>query len=206
VPDDPHEETPTPDVIAAAEFVLEDALGGPVRLGETQKLRGNTRASVYRVAILDGPGDAPASVVMKLINPIVQQPGDLASALAAWTFANEWASLRFLSELASELAIPPLAPRLYGGDQAASLIVMEDLGSGLRLDHELLGADPDAAEAALVEYAILHGRLHGLTRGWHADYASIREALGPMRDPIGRGSGEDHAPDRPIVPPSPIVS
>lgn len=189
MPDEPDAAKPSPDVVAAAEAVMSAALGGPVRLGAGEKLPGSKRANVYRVAVLDAArdgGSAPGSVVIKYINPATQQSDDsAAAALARWTFHNDWASLSFLGALASELGIAPLAPQLYGGDLAAGLFVMQDLGVGRRLDHELLGADPDAAESALVEYAAIHGQLHGLTRGRRAEYAAIRDALGPAQDPTG---------------------
>ncbi len=56
---------------------------------------------------------------------------------------------------------------------------MEDIGDGTRLDHLLLGHDPQAAESGLMAYASMHGRLHALSMTKHEEYRRIREALGP---------------------------
>jgi hypothetical protein len=56
---------------------------------------------------------------------------------------------------------------------------MEDIGNGTRLDHLLLGHDPEAAESGLMAYASIHGRLHALSMTRREKYQHMREALGP---------------------------
>jgi hypothetical protein len=73
----------------------------------------------------------------------------------------------------------PLAPRLYGGDRAAGLVVMEDLGEGGCLADLLFGTDPGRAEAALVEAAATVGQLHAASLGRAEEYRDLRAALGP---------------------------
>jgi hypothetical protein len=89
---------------------------------------------------------------------------------------NDWASLQFLGEISP---LERMAPAFYGGNRSAGLFVMEDIGAGTRLDHLLLGDDPDVAEAGLIAYATMHGRLHALSMSQREVYAGIREALGP---------------------------
>jgi hypothetical protein len=91
----------------------------------------------------------------------------------ASTLFNDWASLQFLQQLA------PLAPRFYAGDSDSTLLIMEDLGTGQRLDQLLLGDDPVAAEQALIDFASVHGRMHALSIGKALKYSRIRETLGP---------------------------
>ncbi len=71
-----------------------------------------------------------------------------------------------------------LAPRFYGGDRRAGLIVIEDLGSGDRPDQLLLGSDPAAAEEAMVELAATLGTMHARSVGRQAEFDRIRDALG----------------------------
>lgn len=157
-----------------AESILAEMFGGRVRLGEGEELRGSARSRVLRFPVLEGPGVAPESVIVKHTNSetFAYEPGNEA----AWRLFNDWASLQFLGQVdASE----PFVPAFYGGDPQVGLYVMEDLKAGTRLDHLLLGSDAEAAEAGLMAYARLHGRLHALTAGHEADYLRIRERLGP---------------------------
>ncbi len=128
--------------------------------------------------MLDGARDAPASVVVKRAVATGDEsydpdrPGGPASRLF-----NEWAGLRFLGEVIPDR---PVAPRLYGGDRHAGILVMEDLGPVAGgLTDELLGDDPVAAETNLVAYATTVGRMHGATAGHLVRFDEIRDALGP---------------------------
>ena len=137
-----------------------------MRLAEDEDLTASGRAGVYRLRVLAGPDNAPDSVIVKQ-----------ARIYPSGTFFNDWASLQFLSQSIPDLSF---APRFYAGDAEQGIFVMEDLGKGQRLDHLLLGNDPVAAEAALIEHATLHGRLHALTIGKQADYVAIRNPLGSL--------------------------
>lgn len=158
----PWKELPAPSLIKTAESLLTKTFGGPVRLRRADNLGGNSRSNVYRFVVLDGSSKAPKSVIVK------QAQGAYASMLF-----NDWASLQFLQQLI------PLAPRFYAGDSDSALLIMEDLGTGKRLDQLLLGDDPVAAEQALIDFATVHGRMHALSIGKASEYARIREALGP---------------------------
>ncbi|MBA2392293.1 MAG: hypothetical protein H0V70_06050 [Ktedonobacteraceae bacterium] len=157
---------PSPEMIATTERLLSDAFGGAIRLAEDEDLTASGRAGVYRLRVLSGPDNAPDSAIVKQ-----------ARKYPAGTFFNDWASLQFLSQVVPDISF---APRFYAGDVGQGIFVMEDLGKGQRLDHLLLGNDPVAAEAALIEHATLHGRLHALTIGKQAEYAAIRNPLGAL--------------------------
>lgn len=157
-----------------AEQILTETFGETVHLGPGCDLGGSARSKVLRFPVLEGPASAPTSVIVKQANTDTFDPETANSA--AWMFFNDWASLQFLSQIEMPT---PLAPTFYGGDRQAGLFVMEDLGQGTRLDHLLLGNNAEAAEAGLLTYAEMHGRLHAQTLGRQAEHLSIREALGP---------------------------
>lgn len=169
---------PSFETITLAEKLLSEAFGGTVRLNNGDDLGGSNRTQVYRFRVLEGPSDAPTTVIVKQAHSTANAVYHPETAtIPAWTFLNEWASLQFLSQV--EAPEVPLGPKFYAGERAAGLLIMEDLGQGRRLDHVLLGNDPAAAEKALIEFAALHGRLHALSIGKHPEFARIREALGP---------------------------
>lgn len=170
--------SPSLETITVAEKLLSEVFGGTVQLDQGNDLGGSNRSQVYRFSILEGPGEVPASVIVKQAHSTsdaAYKPD--SGTIPAWTFLNEWASLQFLSQAATEV---PFAPRFYAADRTAGLMIMEDIGQGKRLDHFLLGNDPVAAEKALIEFAAFHGQLHALTRGKQREFKSIREALGPV--------------------------
>jgi len=145
-----------------------------VRLGVAQAPEGGSqRSKLLRCQVLEGPSAAPASVIVKYAGLDPNAPGGLPRA-----FINEWASLEFLSRLA-ERGGDRFAPRLYGADREAALLVMEDLGQGESLVQPLLGHDRAAAEAALDAYFRTLGRLGALTHPHSAEYWAIRDSLGP---------------------------
>ena len=67
--------------------------------------------------------------------------------------------------LLDSLGEPSLAPRPLGADDAARVVVMQDLGDPKTLVQPLLGSDPDAAVAALRTWAECLGDLHARTAG-----------------------------------------
>lgn len=155
------------------EHILTTYFGSTVRLGNGCDLKGSPRSKVQRVPILEGPALAPASVIVKQTNSETFDPD--ATNTAAWLLFNDWASLQFLRQIEMPT---PLTSICYGGDRHAGVFVMEDLGAGTRLDHLLLSDDAQAAEAGLLAYAEIHGRLHAYTMGKQTEYTRIREALG----------------------------
>src|SRR5579863_5249994 len=136
------------DTKAIARRILTETFGETVYLGEGSDLGGSNRSLVLRFPVQSGPEAAPASVIVKrTVSPNFDPD---TSNEPAWLLFNDWASLQFLGEIA---ASEHFAPIFYGGDRAAGLFVMEDVGNGTRLDHLLLGHDPQAAESGLMAYA-----------------------------------------------------
>jgi hypothetical protein len=172
-------------VRAAAERVLAQTFGGAVRLEEPQGVwvfPDECRRTLQRATVLDGPSGMPATVILKRIHgedpfdPEDVRPigGSRGDGTVAWRLIGEWTGTQFLGSLPHE---PPLSPRCYGGDRAEGFVVLEDLGAGARILDLLLGDDPFRAEAALLSYATVLGRIHALTMGREAEYEGLRSAL-----------------------------
>jgi hypothetical protein len=173
------------EVRAAAERVLSAALGGGVRLRQTDVLRERYRNGVVRLAVEEAPPGVPESVIVKFVDGHGNRrydPADDSHESTAWRLRNEWAGNRFLNDVGGE---PPLSARFYGGDHTAGCIVLEDLGAdGECLADRLQGDDPARAEAGLVAYAASLGRMHARTAGRADAYARLRRSLG------GREAGD----------------
>jgi hypothetical protein len=169
------------ETVVLAERVLAAYLGSPVRLGSAPQLESSERSHVFRLTLLDGPADAPTSIIVKRATvgeDETYDPDAAAFPAPAWRLFNDWAGLQFLGHVAPA---DPLAPRLYGGDRNAGLIVLEDLGAGEMLDQLLLGDDGTTAGQALVDLASLLGRMHALTIGRQDAFDRLRDALGPRQ-------------------------
>lgn len=171
------------ETIEIAEAILAKTWDGKVRLTGGEGLGGSDRSNVYRFAVETGLAEAPASVVVKQAAARGDETYDPdAVGGPAWRLFNDWAGLQFLTE-AGGGEIP--APRFYGGDRDAGLIVLEDLGQGRQLDHLLLDKDAKAAEQGLMGLATAMGRMHALTIGKQEAFDGMRDGLGPRN-----GAGE----------------
>jgi hypothetical protein len=178
-------------ILSAAERVLSAAWGGPVRLGTGDRQSGTmARSRVLRCPVVEAPAGAPATVIVKCVlgdgratyDPEESQAGSPASRLY-----NEWAATQFLSSLPAD---PPLSGRVYGGDRAEGLIVLEDLGTGECLADLLQGKGQARLEAGLITYAASLGRLHASTIEREEEFERRRAALG------ARGPSEPKADQR----------
>jgi len=171
------EPTSSPEAIRAiAERVLSATLGGAVQLEAGESLR--ERTHVWRCAVRSGPAGAPASVIVKRARAwdgVAYDPDSSEPSSSAAHFLNDWAGLQLLSQAAGA---DNIAPRFYGGDRAAGIFVIEDLGTGVSPDQALLGDDPSAAEANLLALAGMLGHMHAATIGWNEQFTQMRTALG----------------------------
>jgi hypothetical protein len=176
------------EMIEVLEKLLSQRFEGKVRLDHAGALRSSGRSKVNRFHMIEGPPDAPNSVIVKEAVAIGGEAYDPAlPGGPAWRLFNEWAGLQFLTETCG--AASP-APRFYAGDRDRGLLALEDLGGSRRLDHALLGDDPIDAEKMLVAFAATLGRMHAATIGKHAEFERIRDGLGP-RESAQRGDGSD---------------
>lgn len=154
--------------LKAAERVCSEAFGLPVALRVVDEIvvDPNCRHAVYRLEVGGGDPSVPHTVVVKRSNR------------GGGHITREWAALSLLSAMPDADAI---APRLYGGDAAQELLVVEDLGDlgDRRLRDVLLGDDAGAARAALVDTAAAFGALNAATAGRVAEYRRRLASLSP---------------------------
>ncbi len=168
-------------LMSVTEQMLTRSFNGAVRLGNGEPLDASPRSTVYRYVVHEGPHGVPASVIVKRAGGEGETYDPDTADGAAPRLFNEWAGLQFLDHLGG--AHSPAA-RFYGGDRAAGLVVLEDLGTAAHLDGILLGDNPTAAEDALIDLATTLGRMHALTIGKDGAYRQIRAALGPLERDI----------------------
>ena len=126
-------------LMAVAEQVLTNSFGGVTHLAEPEPLDASPRSTVYRCAVLAASRGAPISVIVKRAGGEGETYDPNAAEEPTTRLFNEWAGLQFLDHLA-DAASP--AARFYGGDRAAGLVVLEDLGTDGHLNGILLGCPP----------------------------------------------------------------
>jgi hypothetical protein len=153
--------------------LLSQQFSQPIRLGAGTRLRSSDRSQVYRCSLIDAPPGAPASVILKRAT---RPYGATAAGAVDGSVWQDWAGLRLLGDLS---AGDPLAPRCYTGDQAAGLIVLEDIGAVPNLRDALAGDDTAQAGQGLVQLFATLGKLHARTHGHQALFLNIRATLGP---------------------------
>ena len=154
------------------------------------------RGHVLRFSVARAPTGCPTSVVVKVPrrrgedekdgsrDRAEERPFDpQADNPATITFFNEWASLQLLTEVCQETGAQPPAPRFHCGSRERGFIVMEDLGTGARLDQALLGGDAAEAARTLVGLFAAVGRTHAVTVGRRARFEAILVALGRSAGP-----------------------
>jgi hypothetical protein len=122
------------------------------RVREAATLEGSDRAVVQRLSVLDDHG-GQASVVAKLFTTADEGPVREAAALSS---------------------LPPglPVPRLLAEQAQPPLLVMTDAGAGPSVADALLGGDPGAAEAAVLDWAAALAAVHTGTLGSPAVFAA----------------------------------
>ncbi len=89
----------------------------------------------------------------------------------------------------SEVCSDPLpAPRFYAGSVDVGIVVMEDLGTGERLDHALMADDSAFATRTLTALFDSVGQMHAETAGKRVRFEEILDGLSARRHPSQRGS------------------
>ena len=164
-----------------AEQILTQTWNTPVKLQVQKELGGSSRSHVYRCTVIDGPNDAPQTVVVKQTVSVGDEKyePDKTGGSAARLF-NDWTGLQLLTDV---LKTNSPAPTFFGGNRQAGVIVMEDFGDCTQLDHVLLGEDANAAESGLMALATSLGKMHAATANQKDTYQKIRTNLGPLQPP-----------------------
>jgi hypothetical protein len=141
---------------SAAESLLAQAAGTGVQVRAAEKISDGDHVARLRLA------DA-RTVVLKR-----RRADDIDDR--AWVFDAELAALDFLNGMPEAVA-----PRLFGADTEAGILIMEDLGPGSSLADSLLGGDRGRAEADLVSYARALAAIHSWSIGRSGEFAQVRE-------------------------------
>ena len=186
---DPHDPAA---IVAAATALVSRQCGATVRLLREDAFAAspNKQGSVVlRCRVEDGPGDLPATLIVKQVRldggrkDGPYRPDSAVGPNIAFGFFNDWAALQLLQQVGGTR---PLAPILYAGDRPRGLLVMEDLGKGIGGNPAdiLAGTDPEAAAQALLDYTRANGLLHGSTAGRANDFYRLRYRLGPTPAPL----------------------
>jgi hypothetical protein len=161
------ENEPLSSTISCAERLLGARWGQPVRLQIVEQFESAHR--VLRCRVVAPSDGVPGSVVVKQLG----QTDDSLLFPPRQQFLNEWASLEFISDL--KLAC---GPQLYGGDDAAQMIVVEDLGEGPSLQDLLFGHDRAAATQALAEWSGLLGRMQEVSAPCQEAFLALQSSRG----------------------------
>ena len=169
-------------VLEAAEALMADRAGAPVRLTDPERLGGTKSRSCVLRCRVEGLQGGPSTVIVKrtLGDAGVPEADDGTSSSPLGRLAAEWAGGRLLEGVAGGEAI---ARGSYGVDPAARLILLEDLGPGSCLADHLQGDHADRLEEALIRYAAGMGRLHAATIGRESEYLEMRASLGVTAPP-----------------------
>jgi hypothetical protein len=162
--------------LQTAQYILSQRFQGPIELVAGEQLKGSNRSHVMRCHIIQGPADAPSSVIVKRVLDSGNEKYDPnASTGPAVSLFDEWAGLQLLGEcFGSDSPVPDF----FGGDRQTGIIVMEDLGQGKGLDTLLRGDNPTTAAEAFIELFKVIGRMHAVTIGKEDRYRQLRRALG----------------------------
>jgi len=150
----------------AAESILAAYWGASVTVSAAEKIW--DRHHIVRLHIA---GDERTAVLKRRRE---ENFGDRARG-----FHAELAALEFLNRMKTAIA-----PRLFGADPSAGILVMEDLGPGPSLADSLLARDRERAQANLVSYARAVGTMHAWSVSRSREYADTRARHGRSGSPV----------------------
>jgi hypothetical protein len=152
-----------------ARKIIKAAVGQSVTLSQPEVVKDSARSLVLRCRAEEMP-DGQGSVIIRQIR------SDAARGF------SDWAGLRFLSGIPGA---DGLAPRFIGGNEAARLFVMEDLGDGGTLQQSLEQGSPANVQLSLNSLATQMARLHASTANELGAFEELRQSL-PEGDGLGR--------------------
>ena len=156
---------------SAAESLLAQVAGAGVQVRTAEKISDGDHVARLRLA-------DERTVVLKR-----RRAADIDDR--AWVFDAELAALDFLNGMPTAVA-----PRLFGADTEAAILIMEDLGPGSSLADSLLGGDRGRAEADLVSYARALAAMHSWSIGRSGEFAEAwarRAGDAPLPEPEWMG-------------------
>jgi len=165
------------EVVRAAEAALAEATGEALRIGDIETLSEKAQRNLILRGKVSGGG---RSVIIK-----ATRAGDYdaqaENAFEAFGLVKEWAATALLAARAPDAGH---GARLLAGDAARGILVFADIGAGLgSLVEPLRKGGPEAAERALISYAVALGRLHADTAACTQEHAEALRAGFPTARP-----------------------
>ncbi|NMN93613.1 phosphotransferase family protein [Antrihabitans stalactiti] len=161
-------------VVAAAQTLLAKRMGGRVKLVDPVELGGSGRTTVLRVRVADNSYSLPRTLIVKQSrisageqSAAGSEPG-VASIDSA--FLREAVSYQFATALARDHRP---GPDLLAHDLDERLLILTDLGAGVRMTSVLRGNDESIAENSLMAFAQALGRMHAATVGRESDFVAL---------------------------------
>jgi hypothetical protein len=139
------------------ERLLSDVFGAPMTIGRSERIE---PWFVVRCTVEDPPSGVPVTVIVKSLR---EHPDNFRTDPAQ--VATEIAALRFLEGLGLDLA-----PRVLAADDAAGVIVLEDLHPRVPLPGVLIDGDPIEGMQGLVAFCQTLGSLGAATAGLDASF------------------------------------
>jgi len=166
----PIDESPG-DLLRHGSVLLSTQIGYPVRLEQPQALESDN--TVLRFVVVPALPGGETSVVLKQVTSLrFNQPG---SSSESQRFLNEWASLEFLDQIATDQRY---GPRLVASDRSHSFLILEDLGRRQTAQDLLLAEDAAMARRALIGMGELLGRMQAEAAGREDEFVAMQSRLG----------------------------
>ncbi len=185
------DESKLPQWQSAAETILTNAWGGPVRLSAPELLRKpGYRNQIVRFTVADASPNSPTTVIVKIAQSTAEEPYNAESDNnkgSAWRLRNDASGNTFLNRVSADAS--PLSGVCWGGDVGAGLFALEDLGKPNSLADAMQQNDPAVLRDALFRYAKGLGKLHAATIGRENEFFKLRAAefggTSAVREPMG---------------------
>ena len=160
--------------LSLIEKSLSNSLKYEIQLAKCTKFKKNR---IFRCWIADGPSYLPEVLLVKMARQTKREPYDRERdciGSSAWKLFNEWAALRFLSEINSDRMI---TPKFIAGDAAQGLIAFEYVPKAHSFRDILRKSNAAERAHALLAHAQAMGRMHGSTYGRKNEWLSLRTSL-----------------------------
>ncbi len=159
----------------ATERILSDYFETSVKVSSIENLTPDRDWAVALRMQLTAKGDhIPTNVIVKHTVRDGQSPYDPEGS-PFHKLANDYAGCVFLNPIQND---PHLAPKAYGFDREAAIVVMEEIpNDGQSLVQPLLEGDTSTAESALIQMMTRLGQLHAKTIGKADEYNTLRNGI-----------------------------
>jgi len=165
------------DAVRAAEAALSRPGGRPIAIDQVRDLGGDERRNLILRASAVDQGGIATPIIIKATRAAGYDAAD-ETVYETGGLAREWAAATLL---AGQAARSGQHGALLASDVTQGVLVFRDCGEDVAsLVHPLLHGTADAAEQALIAYALALARLHVTTIGCREEHAAIVRAGFPV--------------------------